>query len=107
MSPNLSVPASLCCHARPGSDWRLWKARVLNIICGCCLAMTISWLVLPWYASDEHLAQLSDAYTAAGKLVQKFYDTFHATGKAAAEVRHRMPGGLSLYLVGQNAGFME
>ena len=64
----------------------LWKARVLNIICGCCLAMGISWLILPWYASDEHLCQLADAYKNAGHLVKDFYACFYETGRAAAEV---------------------
>ena len=48
--------------------------------------MGVSWLVLPWYASDEHLANLADAYVNAGRCVQGFYESFHAIGKAAAEV---------------------
>ena len=49
--------------------------------------MGISWLILPAYASDEHLANLASGYVSAGKLVQKFYKKFHACGKATAEVR--------------------
>ena len=53
---------------------------------GCAVAMAIIWAVLPWYASDEHLALLADAYEAAGDLVAQFYTAFYAACKAAAEV---------------------
>lgn len=65
----------------------------MDIVLGCCLAIGVSWLILPWYASDEHLSQLAAAYVGAGRLVEKYYNKFHAMGKAAAEVY--LPSSLS------------
>lgn len=76
---------SQCCT--PGSDWELWKARVLNIMCGCLLAMGISWLILPWYASDEHLSFLADAYVSSADVMDSCYLAFHQIGTAVAEGR--------------------
>ncbi len=74
---------STCRH---NSDWTLWKARVTDIILGCLLAMGVSWLVLPWFTSDEHLCLLGNAYTSAGKLVDKMYNTFYEACQSTSEV---------------------
>lgn len=71
---------------RHNSDWLIWKARVVDIIIGCFLAMAVSWLVLPWYTSDEHLSFLGDAYTSAGKLAEKMYTTFYEACEPGSKV---------------------
>ena len=79
----LSREALFCRH---NSDWLIWKARVIDIIVGCCLAMAVSWLVLPWYTSDEHLCLLAEAYKNAGELVEKMYITFYEACQPSSEV---------------------
>ncbi len=49
--------------------------------------MGISWLILPFYASDEHLGLLADAYCGAGKFIDDGYNALYCNFKAAAEVR--------------------
>lgn len=71
---------------RPGSDFLAWKTRVLNIIVGATFAMAISWLILPYYASDAHLSLLADAYCGAGKFIEDVYDALYCNFQAAAEV---------------------
>lgn len=72
---------------RPGSDWNLWKVRVIDIVVGCCLAMAVSWLVLPWFTSDEHLGLLADALSNAGRLVEEMYTVFHKACQATSKVQ--------------------
>lgn len=69
---------------RTDADFKLWLTRVLGIIGGCSFAMAVTWLVLPTYASDEHLELLADAFEAAADLFDRFYDGFHSSCKAAA-----------------------
>ena len=57
-----------------------------DIIIGCCLAMAVSWVILPWYSSDEHLGLLADAFTSSGKLVEEMYDAFHAACQTSGKV---------------------
>ena len=43
--------------------------------------------MLPWYASDEHLDLLADAYLGAAEFMEDAYEALFSHFKAAAEVR--------------------
>lgn len=74
---------------RPGLDFSEWKTRILNIVVGCIFAIAISWVVLPWYASDEHLELLADGYSGAADVVADAYDALFSHFQAAAEVQNQ------------------
>ena len=71
---------------RPGDDFLAWKTRVINIIVGATFAMAVSWLVLPYYASAEHLDLLAEAYCGAGKFIGDGYNALYCNFQAAAQV---------------------
>ena len=71
---------------RPGDDFLAWKIRVVNIIVGATFAMAVSWLVLPFYASAEHLDLLAEAYCGAGDFIRARYDALYCNLQAAAQV---------------------
>ena len=75
---------SLQCSS--GDDFHSWIERCGNIIAGCLWTAAVSWLVLPWFASDSQLEQLADGYVAAVEALQDIYGVFHDSCRIAAEV---------------------
>lgn len=50
----------------------------------------MSWLILPWYTSDEHLELLAEAYKSIGEMIADLYDDFYvicSTSDDESEVR--------------------
>ena len=69
-----------------GDDFHSWLERCGNIIAACVWTAAVSWLVLPWFASDSQLELLADGYVAAVEALQDIYSVFHESCHNAAEV---------------------
>ena len=69
--------------------------------------MAVSWLVFPWYTSNEHLELLGTAYSNAGKLIEQLYNAFHTACQAESEVSLSQVEGLDTWLECEMSGIHE
>ena len=86
---NKAVLILLSWICRPGQDFHNWKARVSNIIAGAVFATAVCWFLLPWYASDDQLLHLGEAYVNAAELIDSIYQVFIENCQNIAEVMLR------------------
>lgn len=76
----------MCLLCRPDGDFHNWIERVSNITAACLFATAICWFVFPWYASDDQLLHLAEAYKNSAGIIDGIWDAFVDNCKNIAEV---------------------